>query len=220
VLGGEGAVSATVVQKLRARGLTVVRVAGDDRYETAAQVAREIRKRRTVTAVMLAGGFGLADALAGSGPASALKEPILLTPADRIAPATADVMADLAPRVVHIVGGTAVVGQGIQAELEKSKTVRRLGGADRYAVSATVANYFRGQMPSKAEVVVTSGQDASLVDSLVAGTRRSLMVLVRPTILPPAAAEVMQRSPALETVTAVGGTAVVSNSVLSKAATS
>ena len=71
--------------------------------------------------------------------------------------------------VVHIVGGTAVVGQTVEDELRESKTVRRLGGDNRYAVSAAVANYFRGQMPSTSEVVITSGQDASLVDSLVAG---------------------------------------------------
>ncbi len=220
VVGGTGAVDQTVVAELQRRGLTVVRVAGPDRYATAAQVAREIGKKRTVTAVMMAGGFGLADALAGSGPASALKEPILLTPADRLAPATSSAMADLGAKYVHIVGGTAVVGQGVEDELRKSKTVRRLGGDNRYAVSATIANYFRGQMPSTAEMVITSGQDASLVDSLVAGTRRSLMVLVTPTSLPATAAEAMQRTPALETVTAVGGTAVVSNSVLSRAAKS
>ena len=220
VVGGAGAVNEAVVAELRKRGLTVVRVAGKDRYATAAQVAREIGKRRTVTAVMLAGGFGLADALAGSGPASALKEPILLTPATRLAPATDTVMAELAPRVVHIVGGTAVVGQTVEDELRESKTVRRLGGDNRYAVSATIANYFRGQMPSTSEVVITSGQDASLVDSLVAGTRQRLMVLVTPTALPDTAAEVMQRTPALETVTAVGGTAVVPNGVLTAASRS
>ena len=220
VVGGEGAVDEGVLAELRKSGLTVVRVAGRDRYATAAQVAREIGKRRTVTAVMMAGGFGLADALAGSGPASALKEPILLTPATRLAPATDTVMAELAPRVVHIVGGTAVVGQAVEDELRESKTVRRLGGDDRYAVSATIANYFRGQMPSTSEMVITSGQDSSLVDSLVAGTRRSLMVLVTPTSLPAAAAEAMQRTPALETVTAVGGTAVLSNSILTEASRS
>ena len=220
VVGGEGAVSATVVAQLQQRGLTVVRVAGADRYQTAAAVAREIGKRRTVTAVMLAGGFGLADALAGSGPASALKEPILLTPADSLAPATSSAMTDLGAKYVHIVGGTAVVSQGVEDTLRKDKTVRRLGGDNRYDVSATIANYFRGQMPSTAEMVITSGQDASLVDSLVAGTRRSLMVLVSPTSLPATAAETMQRTPGLETVTAVGGTAVVANGVLTRASRS
>jgi len=220
VVGGEAAVSSTVVDQLKSRGLTVVRVAGANRYTTAAEVAREIGRRRTVSAVMLAGGFGLADALAGSGPASALKEPILLTSADRLAPATSAAIADLGAKYVHIVGGTAVVGQGVEDELRKSTTVRRLGGDNRYEVSATIASYFRGQMPSTSEMVITSGQDASLVDSLVAGTRRSLMVLVAPTSLPDTATEAMQRTPALETVTAVGGTAVVSNSVLTKAARS
>ena len=220
LIGGEGAVSPTVVTQLQQRGLTVVRVAGADRYTTAAAVAREIGKRRTVSAVMLAGGFGLADALSGSGPASALKEPILLTPADRMAPATAAAMTDLGVKYVHVVGGTAVVGQGVEDGLKKDKTVRRLGGDNRYQVSAAIAGYFRGQMPSTSEMVITSGQDASLVDSLVAGTRRSLMVLVSPTSLPDTAAEAMQRTPGLETVTAVGGTAVVSNGVLTKASKS
>ena len=41
-----------------------------------------------------------------------------------------------------------------------------------------------------------------------------------PTALPETAAEVMQRTPALETVTAVGGPAVLSNGVLTAASRS
>ena len=69
-------------------------------------------------------------------------------------------------------------------------------------------------------MVITAGTDASLVDSLVAGTRQRLMVLVTPTSLPETAAETMQRTPALELVTAVGSTGVLSNGVLTAAARS
>lgn len=220
VVGGPGAVDDAVVAKLRSRGLSVVRLGGVSRYSTAAKVATEIGKHRTVGSVVVAGGYGIVDALSVSGPASALKEPIMLTPTNTLAWSTQSTMRKLGVKYVHLVGGPAVVSQKVEDNLKAEFSVRRLSGTDRFDTSAAVAGYFRGLVPSTSEVVITAGADVSLVDSLVAGSRQKLMVLVKPTSLPESAAEVLQRTPALETVTAVGGTGVLSNGVLRAAARS
>ena len=174
-------VSDVVVKQLRDRGMSVVRLGGSTRYSTAAKVAQEIAKHRTVTAAVIAGGDGIVDAVSASGPAAALREPILLTPASSLAWSTESQLKAMGVKYIHIVGGTPVVGQKVEDKLKASYTVRRLSGADRYATSAAVAGYFRGQIAST-EMVITAGSDASLVDSLVAGTRQRLMVLVTPDV--------------------------------------
>jgi putative cell wall-binding protein len=219
VIGSDAVVSDKVVSQLRGRGMTVVRLAGADRYATAAAVAAEIAKHRSVTRAVVAGGAGIADAVSASGPASALRLPILLTPVSRLAPSTSSVLKSMGVKTVDIVGGAPVVATSVEDTLKASYTVRRHAGVDRYATSAVVARYFRGQVNSS-EMVVTSGYDASLVDSLVAGTRQRPMVLVKTTSLPETAEETMQRSPQLETVTAVGSSAVLSNGVLTAASRS
>ena len=67
---------------------------------------------------------------------------------------------------------------------------------------------------------MTSGADTALVDSLVAGSLQRLMVLTQQSTLVEPAARTLQMTPALETVTAVGGTGALTNGALSAAANS
>ncbi len=221
IVGGTGVVSEAVASQLRSRGMTVVRLGGSDRYATSALVAKAIKAKRSTPAVVVAGGNGLADALGASGPASALKEPILLTQAGRLTEVTKQAIKSVGATQARIVGGTSVVGNGVQAEITAMNVkVFRLAGADRYGSSGAVAAFYRRYLPTTSEVVLTSGSDTALVDSLVAGSLQRLMVLTRKSSLVEAAAVTLQSTPNLETVTAVGGTGALANTALSAAANS
>lgn len=221
VVGGSGVVSDTVVSQLQSRGLTVQRIAGVDRYDTAAKVASQIAARRSVSAVVIAGGMGLPDALGASGPASALVEPILLTPASGLASATRSGLTATGAKTARIVGGTAVVSTTVESQLTSlGVAFTRLAGSNRYATSSVVASFYRSLVPNTSEVVLTSGADANLVDSLVAGTRQRLMALTQPSSLVEASATTLESTPLLETVSAVGGTSAVYASTLAAAANS
>jgi putative cell wall-binding protein len=221
IIGGTGVVSDAVATQLRGRGLTVVRIGGKNRFETSALVARTIKSKRATPTVVVAGGDGLADALGASGPASALKEPILLTQATQLTPVTAAALKAIGATASRIVGGTAVVGSAVQTQLAAAGvTPIRLAGANRYESSAAVSAFYRAFMPTTSEVVLTSGADTALVDSLVAGSLQRLMVLTQKSALVEPAAKTLQTTPALETVTAVGGTGVLTNGALSAAANS
>jgi stage II sporulation protein D len=223
IVGGTGVVSSAVESQLRSRGLAIVRLGGRDRYQTSALVAQTIKsKRGTVGAVVVAGGFGLPDALGASGPAAALKEPILLTPASAMSAYTRQGLAATGAKTARVVGGTAVVGDRVIADLKAAgvTTVNRLAGADRYATSGAVAAFYRSKVPNTSEVVLTSGADTALVDSLVAGTTQRLIALTKKSSLVEPAAQTLQMTPLLETVTAVGGAGALANSALAAAANS
>lgn len=140
LVGGESALSETVrrqVERTAARP-RAVRLAGSDRYATAAAIARERGPSRVVT---IASGTGFPDAVsAGALAATPARVPTLLTPPDRLHGATRDALRDLRPEVVHVIGGEAAVRTSIDRELrDAGYAVERLAGADRYRTSAAVA---------------------------------------------------------------------------------
>ena len=213
IVGGAGSVSEAVRTQLEQRyaGLTVTRIAGASRYEVAENVAKEIKARHSVSTVIVASGTAIADALGASGPASALGYPILLTYRDSVPADTLGALDATGATIAHIVGGEASVAPAVESYLTdtRSMTVRRHGGASRYEVAANVATYFRPRFSLPNEIVMTSGANAALADSLAAGSLKRLMVLTAPSAVPEATLAVFQTTPQLETVVAVGGAASV-----------
>ena len=109
VLGGVNAVSDKVANELR--GFThghARRIAGSDRFETAARVAEAFWPEQTGS-VFLATGRNFPDALAGVPAAYTLSAPLLLTQRDCMPKVTADALERLDPTVVTVLGGTGTV---------------------------------------------------------------------------------------------------------------
>src|SRR5439155_606097 len=143
----------------------VVRVAGADRYETAAQVAEQIGGPRSQVLIASGDSMHLVDALAAGGPASATTRPILLVAHDEVPTPTAHALTDLHTNSTVVVGGTAAVSDATMAQLPSP---RRLAGTDRFLTAIAVSNDFSGVV-GVATVVVASGADAHLVDALPGG---------------------------------------------------
>jgi putative cell wall-binding protein len=80
VLGGKGAISETVVQELNSNGISVTRVDGANRYDTAAKIAKTAMS--SSTKAYLVSGSNYADALSISSYAAASNIPLLLTAKD------------------------------------------------------------------------------------------------------------------------------------------
>ncbi len=107
VVGGDARVAASVMTQASAyTGGGVTRIAGADRYETAALIAAG---RPAVERVFLARGDDFADALSGAAAAAAGGYPVLLTPPWTLMPATAQSIATLRPARVVVLGGTGSI---------------------------------------------------------------------------------------------------------------
>jgi putative cell wall-binding protein len=155
ILGGESAVSAGVAAAVDALPgtVTVNRIAGANRYETAVAIANAVTAgaigsfggKRTV---ILASGTSYVDALA-AGPISyrgvigginSGAHPILLTAADALPAVTDAALTSLGVQQVVIVGGTSVVSEAVQTAVEaKGITVARVSGPNRNATAAALA---------------------------------------------------------------------------------
>lgn len=154
LLGGTGALSQSVQQTLLTANITVVRLSGQDRYETAAAIASAAITNSNKA--FLASGSGFADALSVSSYAAAQGIPLLLTDKDTIPQPTLDKLQKLGVHSVTIIGGTGVISPSVQAQLEKLNiTVDRLSGADRYLTNISVLNSLSF---NKSKVFVATGE--------------------------------------------------------------
>ena len=148
VLGGSSVVSAQVVEHLSScTDGTVTRIAGHDRYGTAAAVSRAVFDSADVA--YLAVGTSYPEAVA-AGPIAALRgAPLLLTRTGSLPAETRNELQRLGVTEVVILGGTDAVSAVVEADLAASYTVTRITGPDRYAsVAAISASYFEpGAVP-------------------------------------------------------------------------
>jgi putative cell wall-binding protein len=142
LLGGPGAVSDGVAAELARLAPTVERIAGADRYETAALISAATFDPG-LPLVFVATGGNFPDALAGAAAGARLGAPVLLVRGDSIPEVVAKELSRLAPAAIRVLGGPSAVNDGVLAALDAfAPDVARLAGADRYATAAAVAAAF------------------------------------------------------------------------------
>lgn len=141
VVGGTGAISAAVAKQIAtATGGTVERLSGKDRFATSARLTTRLLPEAST--LYLASGLGFADGAAGGAAAAREKAPVLLTGRTGLTPAVADLVAELQPTKVVILGGSAAVPSSVEARLRglaPGVKIERHAGADRYATAALAA---------------------------------------------------------------------------------
>jgi putative cell wall-binding protein len=160
-------------------GPVVERVAGPDRFATAAAVARRIAEPG-VSAVWIARGDLFPDALGGAAAAARDGEPVLLVEPDGIPAATAEALRALRPQRIVVLGGGAAVSPQVEARLRDftDGDVQRLAGPSRFDTAAAVA---AARFDAPAPVFVATGGDFpdALAASAAAG-REGAPVLLSP----------------------------------------
>jgi putative cell wall-binding protein len=117
------------------------RLAGGDRYSTAAAVAQDSFPAGPVPVVYVATGEVAADALAAGPAADVQGGPVLLVGRDTVPAVTRTELTRLRPQRIVVLGGTAAITDAVTTELQSftAGAVTRQAGADRYATAALVA---------------------------------------------------------------------------------
>lgn len=183
VLGGTAAVSEAVVDELAGLADEVVRIAGADRFATAAALARTLPE---ADVVHVASGRAFPDALSLGPVAARAGSPVLLVERDAVPDATAAELRRRAPDEVVVAGGPAAVSDDVLdalADLTGAR-VRRVAGVDRWATSAALAEELDA---STTGALVTSG--LGFPDALAAGQLAAVagvpLLLVGDDVAPP-----------------------------------
>lgn len=179
LLGGDLALSPAVALAFAQAGLVTERLAGPDRFATAAAVAARVEP--IPSTVIVVSGVSFPDATSASAPAGLLRAPILLVAADTVPASTAAFLSVARPVRRVAIGGTAAVGHAAATTVGVTE---RVAGPDRFATSAAVAKRF---LPSATAVTVATGlefQDALMVGPEAA--RMSAPVVLTASGVPPA----------------------------------
>lgn len=204
-----------------ASAATTRRLAGPDRYATAAAVALDRWPAGGPSDVVLASGLDAADALAGAYMSGLHSSPVFLTAPDELPAATLDGLRTIAPTRVHVLGGTAAVSDAVAGRLrEEGWIVERHAGADRFATAAAVArsggSAIVGAWGSEgATALLANGRrpfDALAAGPLAAG--QLFPILLTDTATVPAVTLDALDDLAIGHVIVLGGTGAVSDEVV------
>lgn len=188
ILGGYQAVGKEVEEEIE--GVTggaggISRIAGADRYETAALIAGQFPAG---TSVGLATGMNYPDALTLAAATASMGIPLLLTSPQTLPQVTRDSLRELSPVKIFVAGGKTAVSSQVLQEVSSLtgpglKDIERFAGDDRYETSAQIASAF---FPGIEEIYLATGQD--FTDPLAAGAlaakHKSGLLLVSPDGIP------------------------------------
>jgi putative cell wall-binding protein len=200
------------IYRLRATG-TVTRLAGSDRYATAAAISAATFSTG-VPVAFIATGENYPDALAGGPAAAANGAPVLLVRATSIPPPVSAELARLSPGQIVILGGPSVVSEGVAASLTAYTTggVTRLAGSDRYATAAAISAATYAVGPPVAFIATGENYPDALSGGPAAAAARGPLLLVRAGSIPaPIADELARLRPGR--IVVLGSAAVVSEAV-------
>jgi N-acetylmuramoyl-L-alanine amidase len=173
LIGGVGSISNVVIEQLKSELQipTVTRIGGQNRYEVALNISKQIDSKTAFVTY----GQNFADALAISPYAGKIGAPILLT--DRKSLPTATKMALQNKTKAYIVGGPGSVDPSLEPLLPATS---RISGKDRFEVSANIIKTFN--LPTEKVYFATGLTFAdALTGSVLAAREGSPLLLTHPT---------------------------------------
>lgn len=119
ISGGTGVVSSAVENELKGMGITVQRLAGADRYTTAAEIAKHFEPQEGYTNISIATGKNYPDALTGAVLAAKNNTPLILVNKDIVDSCISDYTNKHVLNKAYIFGGTGVVSDKVVKILKK-----------------------------------------------------------------------------------------------------
>ena len=216
IVGGTGAVSASVESELSRMGILVTRIAGADRYATSAAVAREVRAISGHRSLAVATGASFADALSLGPWCYATASPVLCVPqGGELSGATLSEATSGGYASAVVAGGPNAVSRSVESQL-KGMSVERIAGADRYATSARVAQWSCAHGLTWSRPAVATGRNFpdALAGAALQGTRACPLLLVDASS-DPTVALLRADGARASSVSVLGGTGAVSEALAS-----
>lgn len=199
-----------------AKAMTVDRIAGSSREDTAVAASRVAWPSGTRT-VFVATSLDYPDALSAVAAASKAQASLLLTPPGALPATVAQEMKRLAPTRVVLVGGTGVVTEAVAGQVKSAvpaAQVERISGSDRYATSRAIVE----SSGATSNVILATGEDFpdALSGAAAGGAAKTPVLLVNGSSRTvDAATAATLRKIGASNITIVGGSGVIRDSVAS-----
>lgn len=190
--------------------VTPQRLAGSDRYETSAEIAKHLYP--SASTLYLASGANYPDALAGAPAATVTDAPLLLA-GETLAEPVRTQLNRLDPDKIVLLGGVGAISNAVEDELAAfGADVSRIAGATRYKTAAKIS---AAAFPDGADTVfIASGENYAdaLAGAPAAATQKAPVLLVLPDRIPEAVGIELARL-APRDIIILGGSSAVSDAV-------
>lgn len=171
IVGGVNSVNDSVKSEIQAMGITVNRIAGSSKYDTALEVAKKIDAISDISKIAVANGEVLADAVSVAAPAAQNEMPIILAhPKNGLDDKTKSYIDKQGVKTSYVIGGTNSVSDTTQNSLPGTK--KRLEGSGRQDTNAAVVKEFYTSSSYDNVYVTKSGQvntQDEIADALAVG---------------------------------------------------
>ncbi|ANF32872.1 hypothetical protein A0130_15465 [Leifsonia xyli] len=193
----------------------VYRIAGGDRFETAAAISQAAYPSpgTGVDAVYIANGLNFPDALAAAPAATQAGGPLLLVQTTAVPQVIMTELQRLKPKHIYVAGGVNVITDAVLGQLATVQpAITRLGGYDRFNTSVVIAQQAFGTSSSSAYIASGLGFADALSAGGAAGAKHEPVILVNGALGAVDAGTLQGlRDLHITNVTIVGGTTIVSS---------
>lgn len=176
IIGGIGAISKDIENKIISMGITVNRIQGADRYSTSLEIAKYLNPKGEA---VIATGENFPDALSVAPIAASNEMPILLVNKNRISSEVTKYIKDNGIKKTYIIGGDGVISTEYENYISRFTTVKRLYGSNRYKTNINVLTFFQDRL-KLSEIYYATGLNFpdALSGSVLAAAGNHPIVLV------------------------------------------
>ena len=172
---------------------TVSRLAGPDRFATAAAVSAD--RFSAASHVWLATGESYADALSTGAAAGRRNGPLLLVGGCALPDATASELSRLKPTAITVAGGAAAVCEGVLDHVRSLTGVQpsRIAGVDRFDTAAALSRAYWAGGATKVTLASAAGFADALSGGALGASQDAPMLLSASCDLPAATSDELRR---------------------------
>jgi len=208
----------------------VVRIAGENRYETAAAIAGYVNETagddlpESYRTVLVANGGNFPDALSAGTLAYRNGHVLLLSPQSSIPPASRGAIQSLGANCAVVIGGTAALSTRVASEAGEALVsggcgVERIAGANRYETASLVADSFVALNGAPRQATLVSGVNFAdaLTSAPIAGRNQPLLLTTTDQLPAATSAWLTQHRNSLTQLFVIGGTTAISPTVIDQA---
>lgn len=149
IVGGESSISKNVENTLSDKGIEVVRIAGDDRYQTSIDVGEYGQNKNT----LVVSGENFPDAISAGALTKVLDSSVILTPKSKASDRLKSYLTNQESAL--IVGGENTISKNVETDISGILSTQRVGGADRFETSVLLSD----KLGIKKSVIITTGEN-------------------------------------------------------------
>jgi len=208
IIGGIGVVPQAIEDSLLSQNIKVIRLGGQDRYETSVKVAEQLDFNKEI---VIATGEDYPDALSIAPIAAQKSMPILLTPYDDLPDSVVKYISDKEISKSYIIGGYSVISYNLNSKYFPNAI--RLSGDSRYSTNMAVIDYFASSINIDT-IYLTSGDNFpdALSGAALAAKQSRCMILAGDCMDTTARRSIFTKLNYIKNVEVLGGTGAVFDS--------